>query len=76
MIISLKILDFPTRLYRMYACFGDSENAVNENRAKIGPTSRATLLLSSKIDFEVDYFFFVSFFSEGRYQLTVVSVLR
>lgn len=59
----------------MYACFGDSENAVNENRAKIGPTSRATLLLSSKIDFEVD-FFFLSFFSEGRYQLTVVSVLR
>lgn len=62
----------------MYACFGDSENAVNENRAKIGPTSRATLLLSSKIDFEVDFIFFifVSFFSEGRYQLTVVSVLR
>lgn len=65
----------------MYACFGDSENAVNENRAKIGPTSRATLLLSSKIYFEVDFIFyfflfFVSFFSEGRYQLTVVSVLR
>lgn len=65
----------------MYACFGDSENAVNENRAKTGPTSRATLLLSSKIDFEVDFIlfyflFFVSFFSEGRYQLTVVSVLR
>lgn len=62
----------------MYACFGDSENAVNENQAKIGPTSRATLLLSSKIDFEVDFIFFifVSFFSEGRYQLTVVSVLR
>lgn len=62
----------------MYACFGDSENAVNENQAKIGPTSRATLLLSSKIDFEVDFIFFifVSFFPEGRYQLTVVSVLR